>query len=104
MRDDLEFRLAVATLFALMLAVRGYYQLQSLQTGEAKKFESQGNAAVRSVAGLALLSVLGMYLIRPQWLAWASLSFPDWLRWVGGPLGLAGVALLFAVHRELGRN
>jgi protein-S-isoprenylcysteine O-methyltransferase Ste14 len=104
LRVDFDFRVAVAILFALTLVVRTYYQLQSFRSGTSQKFEGKTNAALRGMAGLALFALLAVYLLIPQSLAWASLPFPAWLRWLGAPTGFAGLAVLFWVHRELGRN
>ena len=104
MRVDFEFRVTVAVLFALTLVIRTYYHLQSFRSGVSQKFEGKTNAAFRGMAGLALFTLLAVYLLNPQSLAWASLPFPAWLRWLGAPTGFAGLVLLFWVHRELGQN
>jgi protein-S-isoprenylcysteine O-methyltransferase Ste14 len=102
--DEIEFRITITILFALTLIVRSYYQLQSLRSGKSEQFESPGNVAVRSIAGIALLCGIAIYVFRPQWLEWASIPFPRWLRWLGVPVGIAALVLLSLVHRELGRN
>jgi len=84
--DDIEFRISIAVLFALTLIVRSYYQLQSLRSGKSEKFESPGNVAFRSIAGVALFCGIAVYVLRPQWLEWASVPFPLWLRWLGVPV------------------
>jgi hypothetical protein len=61
LRVDFEFRVAVAALFALTLAVRTYYQLQSFRSGASQKFEGKTNAALRGMAGLALFALLAVY-------------------------------------------
>ena len=64
--DEIEFRITITILFALTLIVRSYYQLQSLRSGKSEQFESPGNVAVRSIAGIALLCGIAIYVFRPQ--------------------------------------
>jgi protein-S-isoprenylcysteine O-methyltransferase Ste14 len=45
-----------------------------------------------------------IYVLKPNWLAWASLSFPLWLRWTGVGIALAGFALLQWAQITLGRS
>ena len=64
--DDIEFRISIAVLFALTLIVRSYCQVQSLRSGKSENFESPGNAAVRSIAGVALLCGIAVYVFRQR--------------------------------------
>jgi len=59
---------------------------------------------LRGILGLALwLSVL-TYLINPAWMAWASLSLPVWVRWIGAVILVACVPLIYWVFSSLGKN
>ncbi|HYB90653.1 MAG TPA: isoprenylcysteine carboxylmethyltransferase family protein [Candidatus Binataceae bacterium] len=105
MHDDHPFRLALATLLALTAAIRVYYQAQSFESGRgSEEFEGWLNVTLRSIAGLAGFAALITYLVSPARMAWAALPLPGWLRWLGAPVGAVGVAGLWRVHRELGRN
>ena len=104
MREDIPFRVALGIVVAAVAAVRTFYQIQARRSGPATQFESPLNIALRSVAGLAGIAILILYLAKPDLLAWAALPLPAWLRWLGVPLGVAGALLLAWVHRELGRN
>jgi len=104
MRDDAPFRIVLGAVFAAVLVVRTYYQIQARHSGPAKQFESPLSIALRGVGGLAAFAILILYVARSDSLAWASLALPAWLRWLGAALGVAGELLLAWVHRELGRN
>jgi len=52
---------------------------------------------------IGFIAVL-LYAIRPSWLAWATLSFPLWLRWLGVGIVLLGFALLQGAQNTLGKN
>jgi len=104
MRDDASFRLMLGVVVASLAVVRAYYQMQSRRAGPVKQFESSTNIALRSVAGLAGFAALIVCLVKPEWLAWASLPLWPALRWAGAPLGMASALMLVWVHHELGRN
>jgi len=52
---------------------------------------------------IGFISVIA-FVINPNWLAFASLSFPIWLRLVGIALALAGFALLQWAQVTLGKS
>ena len=104
MPNDTPFRVALGVVFAALAVVRTYYQIQARRSGPATQLESPLNVALRAIGGLAAFAILILYLVRPELLGWASLALPAWLRWLGAPLGVAGVLLLAWVHQELGRN
>ncbi len=45
---------------------------------------------IRLLAGLSLASI-ALYLLSPAWMSWSQLSLAVPLRWLGAPIGLAGV-------------
>lgn len=44
------------------------------------------------------------YLAAPSLMRWSSLPLPPPVRWIGAPLGAAGILLFLAVFRSLGKN
>lgn len=107
MNDDLLFRLALLVLLVGFVAHRGYYT-KKYGRSEADTVRGREKSTAQTVAeGLSLLALLitAVYLIAPRYLVWASLPFPDWLRWAGaGIVALSGFALLQWAHTALSRN
>jgi protein-S-isoprenylcysteine O-methyltransferase Ste14 len=104
-KRDIGFRVAIVILLAAMTTIRSRAHRQALKSrGESVEFEGRLNIALRILGALSLFSALIAYVINPDWLAWAALPLPSWLRWLGAPTGVAGLAGLFWVHRELGQN
>jgi protein-S-isoprenylcysteine O-methyltransferase Ste14 len=104
---DGPFRIALAVVLLGVAAVRVPRHVEAWardRAGRAERFESTLNVALRSAAGLVGFAALVAWLVAPRTMAWASLPLPAWLRWVGAAVGIAGVAGLSWVHRELGRN
>lgn len=59
---------------------------------------------VSNVMALPALIALAVYVIKPAWMAWSSIPFPVWARWVGVLLSAMGFGLLQWSHMALDRN
>jgi protein-S-isoprenylcysteine O-methyltransferase Ste14 len=101
---DLGFRIAVGILAVAVFLVRTPPQLRSLEATEKLRLEGKLNIASRTLAGLAGITLLVLYLVKPVWIDWAALPIPSPLRWLGAAVGAGGIAGLMWVHRGLGRN
>jgi len=100
------FRIILPVLIITFAMHRGYYvKNHSQPDGITLKKRQQGLASkVGGVLGLiGFISVIA-FVINPSWLAFASLSFPDWVRWAGVALTLAGFALLQWAQVTLGKS
>ena len=106
MQTETVFRIVLPALILAFIAHRGYYTKKSArpENDTLKKREEGGLTKVAE--GLSLIGFVAMiaYVINPQWLAWASLSFPVWLRWSGVIIALIGFALLQWAQVTLGRS
>jgi protein-S-isoprenylcysteine O-methyltransferase Ste14 len=69
-----------------------------------KKREEGAVSKIAGLLGMAGFVFTFLYVINPQWLAFASLSFPSWLRWAGVGIALAGFALLQWAQVTLANN
>jgi protein-S-isoprenylcysteine O-methyltransferase Ste14 len=100
------FRILLPLLIIGFAVHRGYYVKTHSQPEEAtlKKREERTVAKIAGLLGmLGFLSMIA-YLINPNWLALASLSFPVWLRWTGVGIALVGFALLQWSQVTLGKS
>jgi len=96
MEIETIFRILLPVVLAAFAAHRGYYvKYHSKPEDHTVKQREEGN--VSKIAGLlgmaGFISVLA-YTINPKWIAFASLTFPDWLRWAGLGIALIGFSLL----------
>jgi len=96
METETIFRILLPLLIVAFAAHRGYYVKNYSQPEEATvKIREEG--LVSKIAGvlgmLGFISVIS-FAINPNWLVFADLSFPIWLRWTGIGIALAGFALL----------
>jgi protein-S-isoprenylcysteine O-methyltransferase Ste14 len=100
------FRIILPVLIITFAVHRGYYVKNRSQPEDVtlKKRQEGIASKVSGVLGLiGFISVIA-FVINPSWLAFASLSFPAWLRWVGVTVALAGFALLQWAQVTLGKS
>ena len=96
MNTETVFRIIIPVLIIGFALHRGYYVKYHSKPEDAtvKKREEGIISKIAGLLGmLGFLSVI-VYAVNPNWLAFASLSFPAWLRWLGVGIALAGFALL----------
>ena len=106
MTDDQIFRLVLVAAMAVYLPASLFYRIRSRAGGEQLDRRQEGPfnlIAVRVLGAAATLGVVA-FVIDPAWMAWASLSLPTPLRWLGAASRLAGVALGIWTLRSLGSN
>ena len=100
------FRTILPLLILAFVAHRGYYtKKHSRPEGDTLKKREEGVAS--KLAGLlGMLGFISMiaYVINPNWLAWANLAFPLWLRWIGVLIALTGFVLLQWAQSTLGKS
>lgn len=106
MERETIFRVVLPVLIVLFVLHRGYYvSRHSKPENETIKKRKEGIAS--QIA--ALLSLIGFvtviaYAANPNWMAWASLPLPLWVRWVGVGIALLGFGLLQWSQVTLGKN
>ena len=106
MNESALFRILLFVLLALFVVHRGYYT-KKYGRSKAETRHAQPTGApqvVANILNIVALATTAIYLVMPQWLAWAALPFPGWVRWFGVGLAVAGFALLQWSHAALSRN
>ena len=100
------FRVLLPVILLAFMAHRGYYVKKHSQPDDVS-LKKREEGVVSKLAGL--LGIVGFvsmltYAINPNWLSWATLSFPSWLRWTGIAIALTGFALLQWAQTTLGKS
>jgi len=93
---------------ALLIAFslhRGYYVRKHGREEDTLKKREEGMASkLAGILGLVGLIAVILYAIRPDWLSWASLPLPLWVRWGGLVIAMLGFALLQWAQNSLGKS
>ena len=106
METETIFRMLLPLLLVGFAVHRGYY-VKYHSKPEAATLRKRHEGVVLRIAGLlGLLGFLSMiaYLINPDWLAFAGLLLPLWLRWAGVGIALVGFGLLQWSQVTLGKS
>lgn len=78
---ETDFRIALAVIFVSFIAHRAYYT-RKYPPAESDTLEEQPQTTAGLIANLLALPAfagLVLYLIKPDWMAWAGFSLPGWL-------------------------
>lgn len=103
--DDI-FRLTFGLTFVAALTISGTFRASARRAGGAIPRAREGRAtmAARLLFAAPLFLAIAAYIVNPNWIAWAALDLPTWLRAAGALGALAAIPLVWWVFRSLGRN
>ncbi len=106
MPTELAYRLTLLALLVTFVAHRSYYTRRFGRPAGDTLRAREGSMAQTIAAGLSLVALVAsaIYILRPIWLAWATVPWPSALRWLGLGLAATGFALLQWAHTALNRN
>ena len=99
------FRNILPGLIIAFVTHRGYYIRKHGKEENTLKKRAEGWVSkLAGILGLAGFVAILAYVIQPDWLSWATLSLPLWLRWTGVGIALLGFALLQWAQNTLGKS
>lgn len=106
MQNETPYRLAVLACFGMLVVIGVHHRLQAAKSKEriSRKDEGLLLAVALRLAGLCVWAGVVVYLLNPQWMDWARLPLPSWLRWIGAACGALGLVLLYWTLSNLGKN
>jgi protein-S-isoprenylcysteine O-methyltransferase Ste14 len=106
MHPETPLRLAFVLLLALLVAVRVRYHSRARIYERGVDNPSEGRAVwvVRAVVLPIWLLLAALWLVAPDLVRGAQVPLPAIVRWAGVPVTLAGLVLLYWVHRTLDTN
>ena len=105
METETIFRIILPVLILSFAAHRGYYvRKHGEEQNTLKKREEGMGSKIAGLLGMLGFAAIVIYSVKPDWLSWASLPLPLWLRSMGVGLALLGFALLQWAQNTLGKN
>ena len=104
---DIEsiFRLTTGIIFFTTLLVGGYFRRKAEKEGGQMR-SNEGSRLVivlRTLGLIVILPLLG-YLINPQWVAWAQMPLPIWLRGLGAVTAALMIPSIAWMFLSIGNN
>ena len=103
--SDRGFHIVFVLGFLLFMALRVYFfRRAAAEGGRMDVRDSRLSIVLRIALGMPLAGVLVAYMIRPEPLAWAAISLPAWVSWLGVGLMAVALAMLLWVQLALGAN
>ena len=105
MNEELLFKQLFVAIYAVFLIVRLPNRVKSARK-EPERRQELDNWASRTliVAILGYFGAIALYLLYPQWISWARVAMPSWLRWLGVIGACFSVVLVAWTHRALGKQ
>lgn len=105
MNNELTYRVITLLLLLTMKFIRGRTQMIGDQRGQQEAYKTNRlDTVLLYTFGLSWSLSVVVYALVPQWIAWAQLDLPPWLRWVGVAFGLGSLSLLAWSDHHLGAN
>jgi protein-S-isoprenylcysteine O-methyltransferase Ste14 len=104
--SDETFRIVLIIGAVLLFPAGIYYRFKSQSKGETLDRRQEGLPILLTLRPIGLAGVIGLiaFMVDPSTMAWSSLPLPDWLRWAGVGVGMAGGGLLLWTFHTLGPN
>lgn len=105
MPNEAPFQIGLLLSVGAFLAVRAYYRRKT-ETLRLHLSSSRDSNMMRMFLLILSILLLGMliWLINPDWMKWSAIALPGWVRWIGGGIVAAGLALLIWTHQTLGAS
>jgi len=106
MDNETTFRVLFILASIGMIAVRVYYQSKVLRDKRKVEINEDSLSLITgSVAALTSIVFGAEYILFAGAFSFAyALSYPGWIRWLGGLVLVGGVALLGIAHHHLGKS
>lgn len=100
------FRWLALAVFTTALGISAWRRwLARRQTGSIPRgLEPPFLIAGRMAVAVPMFGGVVAYLANPDWMAWASVGIPSWVRWLGVALGVLTVPTVYWVLIALGSN
>ena len=99
------FRILAALILLTGMGISSYFRIKAdKQTGEKISRKVDGSVMMNIIkfGGLILWLSPFVYLINPQWMAWAKIGLPEWVRFLGIGVAIVNDVLLYWLFSSIG--
>ena len=105
--NDTIFQILAIVIFAAAASISIYHRRKADREGGEKitlKEEGLPIMLALRLGGIIFWLSVFAYMIQPAWLDWSRIDLPEWMRWLGVAMGVAGDFLAYWVFTSLGNN
>lgn len=105
MSTETIFQLVTIAIFLTGAIISVSFRIKAERQGGRMKTNegSQLLVVLRLLALVAILPLLG-YMINPQWVTWAQMPIPTWVRGLGAVVAALMIPLIVWMYRAIGSN
>ena len=103
--NETIFRILAAVILFSGVGISIYHRRKAdKESGETLSRSADGTAmmTVIRIFGLILWLSPLVYLLNPNWMAWAKIGLPDWTRWLGVGIGVLCVFGIYWLFSSIG--
>lgn len=105
MQQDSIFRVIIIGLLIVIISVSASFRSRANRQGGALQDPNSLRLVVLlRLISLLVISPLLLYLLQPDWVRWAQIDLPIWLRWFGVALAFVCLPLQLWVFTSIGQN
>ncbi len=102
---ETTFRITFITIFVVNVLISAFFRSRARQSEVlSRRSEPRRLRILRIIFALPLFATILIYSIQPDWLAWARLPLPVWLRWLAVVSGFLTIPLMYWLFKTIGGN
>ncbi|HEX9914332.1 MAG TPA: hypothetical protein VGB32_05380, partial [Candidatus Bathyarchaeia archaeon] len=103
--EEQIFRILFVAIYAVFFGVRIRYRVESARREPERRQRLESlSSRILVIAILGSYASITLYMLDVQWISWARLALPPWLRWLGAAGAASSVVLVAWTHRALGEQ
>lgn len=105
--NENTFRFFAAVILITGISISGYFRRKAdKDSGEklSRKVDGSAMMTIIRIGGLILWLSPFVYLINPNWMLWAKIGIPEWVRWLGVGIGILCTFGIYWLFSSIGRG
>lgn len=101
------FQILFGSMFVIFILGQFINAVRSVTRGgeyEVREKNPLAMQIMRKSVGIAWFGAILIYVLQPDWIAWASFPLPTWVRWFGFGVWAISMPILWWIEISLGKN
>jgi protein-S-isoprenylcysteine O-methyltransferase Ste14 len=105
--SERDFQILFGMMFLIFISGQFVNAFRSMRAAGEYQVREKNPLAMqifRKTVGIAWFGAIIAYVVKPEWVQWASFSLPIWIRWAGFAIWAVSMPILWWVEVSLGKN